>query len=682
MRALLTSLWTSRSDLPLVLGVLGILLILFAPIPAVLLDFLLVLNLSTALLILLVTFYTESPLKFSTFPSLLLIATLFRLALNVTTTRLILDGAYAGEVINAIGAIVIGGNYIVGFVVFLILVVVQYVVVTNGAQRVAEVAARFTLDSMPGKQMSIDADMNMGLIDDKEAKRRREQIEREASFYGAMDGASKFVKGDAIAGIIITLINIVGGLAIGMIQLGMGWSEAAQHFTLLTVGDGIVTQIPALVIAVATGIIITRAATDAQLGREISSQLIGNPRNLLIVGFALGAMLLMPGLPKWPVAVMMVITLALAVWSQKKLTPTEPEDAALQAAEQASASASEADDFYRMIRIHPLELRLSPLLQKALTDSSADLAARAQQLRKQFAQEWGVVMPPLTVVGTEELDLHSYEIWVEGSRAGSFELFPEQVLAINPGSSRGGLEGRETKDPAYGLPAIWIDPATKQLAKASGYTLVEPFTVIMTHLSEVLRRRSPELLSRSEVERMLDHLRQTHRTLVDELVPGVMSVSEVQKVLQQLLREQVSLRGLDTILEVLVDAGRASKATEELVDKVRERVGASICQRLLDARGELHVMTFAPELERSFSSGARAAITTDFAQMDALLRNLAKQADDMAARNLTPVLLCPAPLRRQVRTMLQRALPHITVLSLTEIPPSTVVRTAGSISTD
>jgi len=681
MNDLLKSLWAGRSDFPLVLGVLGILVILFAPIPPALLDLLLILNLSTALLILLVTFYTETPLKFSTFPSLLLIATLFRLALNVTTTRMILDGAYAGQVINAVGSIVIGGNYIVGFVVFLILVVVQYVVVTNGAQRVAEVAARFTLDSMPGKQMSIDADMNMGLIDDKEARRRREQIEKEANFYGAMDGASKFVKGDAIAGIIIIAINIIGGLAIGLIQRGMSWADAAQHFTLLTVGDGIVTQIPSLIIAVATGIIITRAATDAQLGREISSQLAGSPRNLLIVAGSLAAMLVLPGLPKWPVATVLVAALALAWWAhrneQRKQADSEPADQST--ASQSTSAAS--DDFYRLLKLEPLELRLGRQLHtRYAAVKDTPLSDQVRQLRRQFAQEWGLVLPTLALHESASLADDNYEIWVEGSRVGAGELSVDEVLAINPGSVQTPMLGRETKDPAYGLPAVWISPDARQLARGAGYTLVDPQTVLMTHLAEVFKRKSAELLSRSETERMLDHVRSANRTLVDELVPAVLSLTEVQRVLQQLLREQVSLRGLETILEVLIDAGKLSKQPEELVEKVRERIGATICQRLLDPQGELHVMTLAPDVERSLSSSGRISLTSDIEQMDAFLKSIARNADTMASQSRAPVLLCPPPLRRPLRALLQRALPHVAVLSVNEVPSTTVVRTAGSVS--
>lgn len=687
MKALMSQLLEGKRDLALVLGMIGILVVLFSPMPPVLLDLLLIINLSVALLILLVTFYTDSPLKFSTFPSILLIATLFRLALNVTSTRLILDGAYAGEVIAAAGDYVVGGNYIVGLVVFLILVVVQYVVVTNGAQRVAEVAARFTLDSMPGKQMSIDADINMGLIDEHEARRRRQTIEREANFYGAMDGATKFVKGDAIAGIVIILINIVGGLAIGMVQLGMGWSEAVQRFTLLTVGDGIVTQIPSLVIAVATGIIITRAASDARLGREVVQQVLGSPRTLLVVAVALLGLLVLPGLPKWPVALVLAAVLVAAWYSHRRMADGgSDQDAGEEAAAPASTASGPADaeqELLALMQVDPLEIRLGRSIAQAYLPRVDALRERTEGLRRQFAQDLGLVLPRVRFVEALTLGEERYEVLIHGARCGHGELVPDRVLAINPGGQRARLDGRETRDPAYGLPALWIEESSRQLARGAGYTLVDAETVLMTHLSEILKRHAPDLLTREEVERMVNRVRARQGSLVDELIPGVLSLSEVQRVLQLLLREQVGLRQLDAILECLVDAGRQTRAPEELVERVRERLGAGICQRLADPQGELHVMTLAPELERALLGAVRAGdgrpAVSDAAQLEALLKGVAKHADQMISRNLSPVLLCPAPLRRVVRGLVQRSLPYVAVLSLSEVPTHASVRTVGAV---
>ncbi|GAB2576573.1 flagellar biosynthesis protein FlhA [Dyella jejuensis] len=681
MNSLFGQLWSGKRDVILVLGMIAILIILFTPIPGALLDFLLVLNFTGALLVLLITFFTDSPLSFSTFPSLLLITTLFRLALNISATRLILDKGNAGRVINAIGSYVVGGNYVTGLVVFLILVVVQYVVVTNGAQRVAEVAARFTLDSMPGKQMSIDADMNMGLIDEHEAKRRRSHVEKEASFYGAMDGATKFVKGDAIAGIMIILIDIIGGLTVGMVQRGLPWTDAVHRYTLLTVGDGIVTQIPSLVIAVATGIIITRAASDAQLGTEIAKQVLSSSRTLLIVSLALGSLLVLPGLPAWPVLLVLLGVASLTFIASRSgntagdIKEEVPEPLARR----------EEDDLYRMLSVEPVEIHLGSAIAAAYKARGLDLGDRISTFRKQFALDFGFILPKVKLVQGSPLEENAYDIQVQGSRVGRGELRFDALLAINPGGKRPKLEGRETRDPAYGLPAQWISPEQRQYARGAGYTLVDPETVLITHLGEVTKRHAPELLTRAETERLVARVREQQASLVDELVPGVMSYTDVQKVLQQLLREQVSIRNVETILEVLVDAGKTHKQTDDLVERVRERLGPAICQRVSNAQGELHVLTLAPELERSIVSAIRqregaGSLITDLAQLEALLGGLAKQSEAMMARSHLPVLLCPSLVRRHLRALIQRSLPHVTVLGINEVPSTVMVKAFGTIT--
>jgi len=681
VNTLFGQLWSGKRDVILVLGMIAILVILFTPIPAGLLDFLLVLNFTSALLVLLITFFTDTPLSFSTFPSLLLITTLFRLALNISATRLILDSGNAGRVINAIGSYVVGGNYVIGLVVFLILVVVQYVVVTSGAQRVAEVAARFTLDSMPGKQMSIDADMNMGLIDEREAKRRRGLVEREANFYGAMDGATKFVKGDAIAGIMIILIDIVGGLTVGMVQHGMGWGDAAHRYTLLTVGDGIVTQIPSLVIAIATGIIITRAASDAQLGTEISRQVLSNSRTLLIVSFALGGILLLPGLPAWPVLLVLLGVGALTFYAARS-------NAAAAAPEEAPpepAVKREEDDLHKLLTVEPVEIHLGNGIAATYKARDMDLGDRIAAFRKQHALEGGFILPKVKLVQGQGLAEDAYEVYVQGTRVGRGELRFDALLAINPGGKRPKLEGRETRDPAYGLPAQWISPEHRQYARGAGYTLVDPETVLITHLGEVAKRHAPELLTRAETERMVARVREQQPSLVDELIPGVMSYTDVQKVLQQLLREQVSIRGMETILEVLVDAGKTYKQTDDLVERVRERIGATICQRVSNTQGEVHVMTLAPELERGILAAIRQRegagnLVADLGQLEALLGGVARQSEAMIARNHLPVLLCPSAVRRHLRTLIQRSLPHVTVLGINEVPSTVLVKAFGTVT--
>ncbi|MET4571980.1 flagellar biosynthesis protein FlhA [Stenotrophomonas rhizophila] len=684
MKALFGQLWEGKRDLAMVALVLGVLIVLFVPVPPMLLDLLLVLNISMALLILLVTFFTDSPLKFSTFPTILLLSTLFRLSLNVSATRLILEGADAGRVINAIGEFVVGGNYIVGVVVFIILVVVQYVVVTSGAQRVAEVAARFTLDSMPGKQMSIDADMNMGLIDEKEARERRSQIEREANFYGAMDGATKFVKGDAIAGIVIILTNIVAGLAVGIAQLGLPWGEAVQRFTLLTIGDGIVTQIPSLVIAVATGIIITRAAADAQLGSEIPKQILANPKALLIVAIVLLVVLVLPGFPVAPVLVVLCILGGLA-WLATRSEEARKAEAGDAAAEpqRLEGGAAAPQDIGQLLRIEAIEVRLGSALFDAFTGPDSDLADRIEHLRRQFAQDLGFVMPRVQQQRSE-LAPESYEIHFHRCRVGQGSLMTDRVLAINPGGQRARLEGPDTRDPAYGLPAQWIDRQARQTARTAGYTLVEPDTVLITHLSELIKRQSADLLTRQDTERMLMRVREQNASLVEELVPAILSYSEVQKVLQLLLREQVSVRHLEAILEVLVDAGRTVKNAEDLAERVRERLGGTICQSLRDANGDLHVMTLAPELEHELLSSVRGtegrgSLFGEIAQLDGFMKSLASQSESMMGRNLVPVLLCPGPVRRSLRQLLSRSMPYLAVISLNEIPATLPVRSFAAI---
>lgn len=683
MKALFALLWSDKRDLALVGLVVGVLIILFVPVPPPVLDFLLVINISLALLVLLVTFFTESPLNFSTFPTLLLIATMFRLALNVSATRLILDGADAGRVISAIGSFVIRGNYVVGIVVFLILVVVQYVVVTNGAQRVAEVAARFTLDSMPGKQMSIDADMNMGLIDEHEARRRRAMIEKEANFYGAMDGATKFVKGDAIAGIIIILINIVGGLAIGIAQMGMPWTEAVQRFTLLTVGDGIVTQIPSLVIAVATGIIITRAAADARLGEEIPRQMLSSPRALLVVAAVLLVILFLPDFPRFPVLLVLAGVVALAWYAMRASRSSEDEKDAPADVDTGSTAGAQ-DEMQQAMRLEPIEIRMGAAVHELLLGPAGDLAERIVHLRKQVASDLGFVLPKVQTSLRPELDTHAYEVLVQGNRIGQGNLRPQQVLAINPGGVRQKLEGVDTRDPAYGLPALWIEPDQRTMARTAGYTLVEPDTVLITHLNELVKQQAPELLTRMETERLVRRLREGSGPLVDELVPNILTFSDIQKTLQLLLREQVSIRNLEAILEVLVDAGRSVKAPEELAERVRERLGSSICQKFSDARGELNVLTLAPEIERSLlgtqrSAEGRGPLFSDMGQLDAFIKHLSRQAEAMMGLNLMPVLLCPSPLRRPLRSLIQRSLPHVAIVGLNEVPATTMVRSFAAV---
>lgn len=664
----------NSTELFLITGVICILLILFTPIPAGLLDFLILLNFSIALLVLLVTFYTDKPLSFSTFPSLLLMTTLFRLALNIAATRLILDKGDAGKVINAVGEHVVGGNYVIGLVVFFILIVVQYIVVTNGAQRVAEVAARFTLDSLPGKQMSVDADLNMGLIDQEEAKRRRAQLERESNFYGAMDGASKFVKGDAIAGIIIIIINIIGGLTIGIVQHGMAWKDALHRYTLLTVGDGIATQIPSLIIAVATGIIITRAATDTRLGQEITKQFSAHPRTLIIVCVALLAVGLMPGVPILPIFCI-VLLLGSAAWVSVYIAKKKAELSKSISMEDDDVSKEMAIkdevNLYSLVSIVPFQISFGKELALHYLSARSEFEQRLIHLRKQLAKDLGIVFPVLQSKTENKLPSFSYEIHVQGVKAGSGELDLESILAINPGGERVKLEGRSTREPTYGLPAQWISPEQVPQAKSSGYTIVEPETVLITHIQEICKKHAPEFLSRSETEKLIDSRRQLMGSLVDDLIPSVLSYSDIQRVLQLMLKENIPVRNIESILEVLADIGRQVKSPEELVERIREKLSSLIAEQLKDTNGDIHVITLSPELERQLILSARqkenAMSLLSPMELENFVTRVVSECEKMLRKNHTPVLLCASPIRRALKNMLLRAAPQLHVVSITEV---------------
>lgn len=670
----------NQADLLLVGLVVGILVVLFSPIPSQFLDLLLLGNFSFALLILLLTFYMPKPVEFSTFPSLLLIATLFRLSLNVAATRLILSEADGGKVIGAIGSFVVGGNYVIGLIVFLILVVVQYVVVTSGAQRVSEVAARFTLDSMPGQQMSIDADLNMGFIDPDEAKRRRKLLEKEAGFYGAMDGASKFVKGDAIAGIIIMLINIVGGLVIGVMQMGMKWDQALQTYTLLTVGDGIVTQVPALVISVGTGIIVTRSGSDAHLSAEVFRQITAFPKTLALVMAALAGILLLPGIPVLPGLVILAL-LAVATYFARLKKISTGEDA------EASAEETDADgeDVYGLLSIEPVEVLLGDSLVPLVNGGEGIFLERIDAFRKQYAQEAGFVLPKIRFKDDRKLGATAYEMRIFGAKVASGEILPDRLLAIHAGGELKKLPGVETRDPSYGLPAFWIAHEDREAARASRYTLVDPETVFMTHLGEVIRQQASALLTRGETDVLINRVRKAQPGLVDELIPAVLTLSEIQRVLQNLLREKVSIRNLELILEVLVDTGRTSKDPQQLTEFVRQRLGPVICQSLVSDSGFLHVLTFDPAVEQALAKSLRAAnaatnlvLEPRFAEH--LLATTAGQVEKMMKNSLMPVLLCAPELRRHVRALTERVMPHLRVLSMAEVPGTVNLKAFGAIS--
>jgi flagellar biosynthesis protein FlhA len=665
----------SNLDLALVVGVITILLILFTPIPPTFVDLAIVINFAFALSILLLTFYVSKPVDFSTFPSLLLVATLFRLSLNVAATRLILTSAYAGEVIGAIGNFAVQGNFVVGLVVFFILVVVQYVVVTSGAQRVSEVAARFVLDSVPGQQMSIDADLNMGLIDQSEAKRRRKDLEKEASFYGAMDGASKFVKGDAIAGIIILLINIVAGWIIGMAQMGLSWSDALATFTLLTIGDGIVTQVPALIISVATGIIVTRSSADRQLSTEIFSQMASVPKIPLIVLGTLFILLMLPGMPKWPIVLLSLIAVSTFFAARRQKRVLETQGLFDKPATQPEAIASKA--------LTPVEVLLGKDLGQQWQTLKPMLIERIAALRMSQEKLSGFVIPSILFQDGNDLGPFEYEITLYGARHGAGQIFPDKTLAVHAANAKEKLSGMETRDPAFGLPATWIEAAVCEQARSAGYTLVDPITVLMTHLGEVLRNEAATLLTRADVAALLEGVRTRQPGLIEELVPAIMTVSDVQHVLQNLLNEDVSIRNIDQIAEALVDLGRTIKDPLELTEQVRQRLSHAICHNLRGRNTQLAVLSLDPRVESQIADNIRraeknAAFVIEPRLAEQLIRKLIPLVDSMMRQRLAPVLLCGAELRRHLKFFTKRSVPRLAVLSVNEIP-NTVDLTSFSV---
>lgn len=671
-------LFARNQDLFLVVAVLSILLVLFAPIPPVLLDLLIIVNFSFALTILLLTLYVEKPVAFSTFPSLLLVATLYRLALNVAATRLILTEAHAGEVIGAIGSFAVQGSFVVGLVVFFILVVVQYVVVTSGAQRVSEVAARFVLDSVPGQQMSIDADLNMGLIDQNEARQRRKNLEKEAAFYGSMDGASKFVKGDAVAGVIILLINIIAGWIIGVAQMGMDWLTALQTFSLLTIGDGIVTQIPALIVSTATGLIVTRSSADRQLSTEIFAQLTSIPRIPLLVTGALALLMLMPGMPKWPIAIL--AGLAFVAWLGMRRRKTEDlTDGALEPARVEGGPAGDGGT--------PIEVHLGRVLSEAWRSLKPVLTERIAALRTQEEKTTGLVLPAIAFQDGSGMGDLEYEIVLQGARHGKGTLYPDRTLAIRAAGSTAPLKGVEGRDPAYGLPGVWVEEAEREAARDADCTLVDPITVLMTHLGEVVRTAAPQLLTRTEVVQMLEGVRSRQPGLVEDLIPAVMSVSDVQRVLQNLLAENVSIRQVDLIIDALVDVGRHTKDHGELTERVRQKLGYSIFSALRGSHDALAVMSLSPRLETQLLDSVRRSETPDAFIIDPrlaeqMLKKLIPMVDDMAGQRLAPVLLCGAELRRHLKSFTRRSAPRLSVVSVTEVPQTIDLRSFGVLQVD
>ncbi len=671
------------SDLLLGMAVILMVLMMVVPIPPALLSVLIAANLAAALCVVLLAMYTQRALDFSALPALLLLTTLFRLALNISTTRLILLHGNAGSVIQAFGQVVVGGNPLVGFIVFLILVIIQFIVVTRGAERVAEVAARFTLDAMPGKQMSIDADLNAGLIDERRARQRREEIEREADFYGAMDGASKFVKGDAIAALLIIGINIVAGFLIGMLQRHLTLSQSLTDYTLLTVGDGLSAQIPALLISVATGILVTRTASQENLGTELGMQFSAQPRVLYAGAVALVILGLIPGLPKVPFFAL-AIALALVGRASSRRQAAARSAAAPEAAAALQVPGGQTpEDALRLLEVDPLEIELGyGLLKLAEGSGGGELMKRVALCRKQIALERGVVLPLVRVRDDVQLPPHGYCFRIRGSEVARGEILPDAFLAMDAGTGDApDLPGTPTREPAFGLPALWISAADKARAELSGYTVVDPATVLATHFTEVCKRHAAEILSREECKALLEVVRGRQPSLVDELVPGLVPTGTVLRVLQNLLREGVSIRNLPAILEALADGASQSKDADALTERARAALAREITRDLHGGGERMGVLTLDPDLEARLSDVA-AGIGGG---LDALgLRNLKQSLERglqaLGSHGMPQVVLTTPAARPIFRRLLERSFPHVRVVSTAELVGELDVQSMGQVS--
>jgi flagellar biosynthesis protein FlhA len=684
-----------RTDLALAAGVVGILAMMIVPLPPALLDLMLTTNISLALLILLVSMYILKPVEFSVFPALLLVMTLFRLALNVAATRLVLLHGHegtdaAGAVISAFGQFVVGGNFVVGVVVFAILVVIQFIVITKGAGRIAEVAARFTLDAMPGKQMAIDAELNAGVINEGQARARREAIAREADFYGSMDGASKFVRGDAIAGLIITTINIVGGLAIGVLQQGLGVGQALQTYATLTIGDGLVTQLPALLISTSSGIIVTRAAADSELSRELLGQLTDRPRVLLIAGGILGSFGLIPGLPTVP-----FLLIAATLWLASRGLASRGLASRAARPEAATATGSPApaatERVERRDTVEPLDLlslevgyNLIPLVD---TTQGGDLLERVKGIRRTIGEELGFVIPPVRIRDNLELRPNSYTIRLKSMVIGQGELYPGRFLAMNPGTATRELEGLSVHEPTFGVPATWISASTRDQARALGYTVVDAATVLATHLSELARRHAPALLTRQAVQELLDGVKTSHPACVEGLVPNLLPLGAVHKVLQLLLAEEVSIRDLPTILESLADAAMHTKDPALLAEWTRVGIPASVVKQYLSDGNQLSPLILRPSTERLLREGFQRSesigtLTVDPSVTRSVVDAIASALQRRGLIGGRPALLCSQELRPHLRRMVERALPHLGVLSFAEVPSSVTLVSSIPVECD
>ena len=678
------------SDMGMVLFVIGILMAMLLPLPPVLLDLSLALNITISVIVLITSMYTLKPLEFSIFPSMLLVLTLFRLSLNVASTRLILQHGSegplaAGAIIQAFGRFVVGGNYVIGLIIFIILVLINFIVITKGSGRIAEVAARFQLDGMPGKQMAIDADINAGIIDENEARERRKEISRESEFHGAMDGASKFVRGDAIAGIIITLVNIVGGLIIGVLQQGMSMQAAVENYTILTVGDGLVCQIPALIISTAAGLLVSRSASDHRMGREFGRHIFSNPNPIYIGSFVIFLFGLVPGLPAFPFITLSVILGGSVYLFQKRQGPEAdrlPPGAELE----DMPGDTSPEEVEHLLAMDTMELEvgygLIPLVDK---DQDGSLLDRIRGIRRQFAMDLGIVIPPIHIRDNLKLKPSEYRMVIKGVEMARAELMVNHMLAMDPGDTSRTIEGVSTLEPAFNLPALWIPKDREDDAKFAGYTVVDNPTVIATHLTEIIRSNAWDLLGRQEVQHLLDNLTKTSPKVVEELVPGLLPLGNVQKVLQNLLRERISIRDLLTVVETLADYAGLTKDSDLLTEYVRQKLARSILSPFVEDNGILQVIAMDPSVEDLFVKSIQhtehgAYLAMEPGALEMISTSIKEEAEKVVVMNRQPIILCSPTIRRHLRKIVEQVDASIMVVSHAEIMQHIRIQANGKVT--
>jgi flagellar biosynthesis protein FlhA len=681
-------LFTKNPDMLLAAGVLIIMALLLIPLPPFLLDLLLALNITISVLTLLISLYLLKPLDFSSFPTILLITTLFRLGLNVASTRLVLSNGYAGNIIEAFGSFVIQGNYIVGFIIFIILVVINFIVIIKGSTRIAEVTARFTLDALPGKQMSIDADLNAGYIDEQTARQRREQLTKEADFFGSMDGASKFIRGDAIAGLIISGINILGGFAIGILQMGMAFEESATKFTTLTIGDGLVSQIPSLLISVAAGLVVTRSASSNQLDIELGNQYGYRPKPLFIVSVVLLLLAVIPDFPFFPFFILSVGSGILGWLRYQQIKKEEVEEKSIENSKLMEGSKPVETPVEETLKIDPIELELGYNLISLVDESQGgDIFKRITNIRKQLAQELGIILPPVRVRDNLQLDPEEYIIKIRGNEIARNKLYPNLMLAMNPGTAEGKLSGVQVTEPVFGLPATWIAYNERENAEIRGFTVVESATVLSTHITELLKRNADKLLSRQEVKKLVDNLESSQKVLLDEMQSDGLSLATIQKVMQNLLIEGIPIRDLPKIIESLLDYYKITKNTDVLTEYVRHNLGEIIRKLYQDDKGVVHVIALDPNLEdimtQQLQNNSQMAVSASLGLPPAIIQDvnlkLSDSIDEVTILGYMPVVICSAQVRPYFFRMIHSQFAMVAVISYTELPADTDIEVHSSI---